>query len=148
VYTTHIHSTVQPTKLELLFDLERLTLTNTLWYLREWAAGRDPACCCGCAGVRYKRDRLGYEIDLIPAEIVFKTKVASCGPAAAISAAHHRAEEIREAMGEPVFNLDEYLAARARWGLELIEQVPGLYHAVVIEPNGQTDDPTKEMEAL
>lgn len=163
MYTTHLHTIAPPSKVSLLSELEILALENTLWYLREWSVGHRDAphlaahCCCGCAGVKYKRDRPGYEIDLIPAPIAFGTKVASCGTAAAVSAANHRAKEVEAAVGldQAVIDSiaagegegwDAYQDARARWRIRLVEQVPGLYHAIVINPDGQVDDPTKEME--
>lgn len=164
MFTIHIHTTQAPSKVSLLTALEVETLENTLWYLREWLVGHRTAphlaahCCCGCAGVKYKPDRLNVEVDVIPAPIAFQTKVASCGTAAAVSAANHRAKEIEEAVGlsrdviDQIANgegagWDAYLDARARWRVRIDERVPGLYHAVVVQPDGQIDDPTKEMEA-
>ncbi len=143
---------------ELLIGLELLTRGNTRWYIREWMAGRDPACCCGCAGVKYKPDRLvSQDVELTPAPVVFQSKIASCGQAASISAANHRAKVMRDQVGLAALRTwanggddpeieDLYQQTRGMWGLDLIEQTPGYYHAVVIDPAGKIDDPTTEME--
>ncbi len=77
--------------LEGLLDV--LADHNCRWYLRQWSAYREPPSSAVMAGVRWHPDAPATEAVFQDAPLVFGRRWASCGPIAAISVGHARAEE-------------------------------------------------------
>ncbi|MCX4239174.1 hypothetical protein [Paraliomyxa miuraensis] len=71
--------------------LDVLAEHNCRWYLRQWAAHREPPSSAAAAGVRWHPDAPAVEAVFQDAPLVFARKWASCGPIAAVSVGHARA---------------------------------------------------------
>lgn len=112
-------------------------MSNTLWYLQQWEAGEDPACCCGCANVLWQPDGLAPESICIALPHAFERRAVSCHTAAAVAIGHERAMDIRD--GAP------WHVALGRHGVELHPRGPLQFHAFM-RSNGELRDPTEEMQ--
>lgn len=82
--------------------LMALARINAHWYLREWDAGREPACCCTCHGnaigkpFRHLEDEVSRSAILQSTPILFQRGVGSCGPIAATHTGNKIATAIKE----------------------------------------------------
>lgn len=76
--------------------LHALAQINALWYRREWDAGRDPACCAKCHGVKYRPDAPGSRMTFQSTPALFARGVGSCGSIAATHMGHKIAEIARQ----------------------------------------------------
>lgn len=117
--------------------IEAATVSNTAWYLDQWRAGADPPCCAGCADLLWRPDVLDVESLLVALPHAFARDSASCHTAAAISAGHERAADIRKGLS--------WNHAAARHRVELRETGPRTWHAYLLT-NGRIVDPTEEMK--
>lgn len=81
-----------PTRPVLEALLEALAERNRFWFLQQWIDQAEPPRSAVEAGVIWRPDRPGTFAILQDAPTVFTQKVASCGPIAAISVGHARAQ--------------------------------------------------------
>ena len=89
-----------PSPTVLADAIEELTRQNVDYFTSEWAAGRAPPCCLGCAEVLYVADDPSATLQLQGARQLLRRGQASCHSIAAYEAGHQRAEAI--ARGRPV----------------------------------------------
>lgn len=127
----------EPSPEVLLPLIDAAAVSNALWYLEEWKAGKDPPCCAGCAGLLWLPDEHAIESLLVALPRAFAVATASCHTAAAISVGHERAVDLRE--GCP-------------WDLAMVRHRPELrltgtrqWHAFMRTPS-ELVDVTAEME--
>lgn len=117
--------------------IEAAAVSNTLWYLAQWSAGKDPACCLGCAGVLWKPDERAPESVCVALPAALQRRTASCHTAAAVAIGHERAMDIRDG--------STWEEAAARHAVELHQRGNMLWHAYV-RSRGQLRDPCEEMK--
>lgn len=119
--------------------VDAVATSNALWFLDQWAKGKDPPCCCKCAGVLYKPEEptpLGTWCVGLPR--AFEMPTASCHTATAVSVGHSRAKDVRD--GCP------FEVAMNRHTVLLEQQGPVYWHALYLRPDGEVRDVTKKME--
>jgi hypothetical protein len=123
---------------EVLSELiEAAAVSNTLWYLDQWNAGKDPACCMGCAGVLWKPDERAPESVCVALPAAFGKRAVSCHTAAAVAIGHERAIDIRDG--------STWEEAAARHVVELHQRGSLVWHAFM-RSRGKLRDPTEEMK--
>lgn len=124
--------------------LMALAKINADWYLREWDAGRDPACCCKCHGgsvgipFRHVEDRVDTASVMQAAPILFQRGVGSCGPIAATHTGNKMAHAIKD--GRDMFGYYIELEDRKH------PSGRPYFHAICID-DGKRVDPTEGMRA-
>lgn len=99
-------------RVEFAAALMALARINADWYLREWDAGRDPACCCTCHGnaigrpFRHVEDDVSRSTILPSTPILFHRGVGSCGPIAATHAGNKIAHALVEGRDPSEYYID------------------------------------------
>lgn len=124
-----------PARSELESALEAVTDANSRWYLEEWQAGRDPPCCCDCAGVAYRPDDPSNTMRVWGLPFAFSRPHASCHTAATVHAGRSRAIEIEKGASQ------QEATARHHVVLEYTQPKEGApqWHAYYKGPRGVVD---------
>ncbi len=118
--------------------IEVVVVANARWYLEQWGKGRDPPCCCGCAGLPYKPDDRRIVMMPVACPYVFNEPHVSCQTAAAVHAGRCRAIELEQGTSPAL--------ARERHRVELRPGTGRLFwHALYSGPQG-LQDVTTELE--
>lgn len=130
MFRTTIISSEIPQISELEAAADAAAWANARWYATEAAAGREPPCCLGCAGVCYLPDTPSSTDAVFHtgAELIARGH-ASCGEVAAYSLGVARAQR-RAPVGR----------VRLSW------QRPHVLHAVVQLEGGRILDPSSELD--
>ena len=134
-------------------SVEAAVVDNVFWYFTEWDAGRDPACCPKCAGVKYRPNGMGQQHFVDTAPVLLAKGYASCESAAAMHTAHKRADGFRnlvsarpflEALGTSA-GQKAWAQCKAAYQIKLEPSGPSYWHVVSID-EGVRHDATEEMD--
>ena len=129
-----------PTREVLETALEAMVKANAEWFRVEWAAGREPPCCLGCAGVKYRPDRPGTTSATKGADAVLREGFASCQSAAVYYAGRERALALEAGEANAALDHRAVLDERAHG-----DAPDGYWHALVVQ-GAELKDVTEEMD--
>lgn len=140
-YALVLDSDAPPSKATLAQAVEDVVAANVGYFIAEWTARREPACCLGCADVRYVPDEPGTFTAVLGARQVLRAGQASCQSAAAYSAGYERAKALWSGMPEQEAARRYYAELESRPRAD----APGGYYHVLVVKDGEIEDVTEEM---